>query len=243
MKVTVYSDVACPWCYIGKRRFETALAGFEHAEQVEVEWRSYQLDPTLPERSDLTEVEYLTRMKGLAEPQVRRMLDHVVMQAAGEGLTYDMDAIVVANSFPAHRVIQRARAVSAEAASALEEALFAAHFERGQDIGDAAVLAELGAAAGLSAEQVEEALTDERWAEAVRADLAEARAVGVTGVPFFVLDGKYAVSGAQPPELFAQALAQTWAERAPLRAFTPAAAADDDDAPLTGQACGPDGCA
>lgn len=245
MKVQVFSDVACPWCYIGKRRFERALAAFEQRERIEVEWRSYQLDPTVPEHDPRSEARYLAETKGMPEEQVRQMLAHVIEQAAGEGLDYDFDAAVVANSWKAHRLIQRAKAVSAEVTDAVEERLFSAHFERGQNIGEETQLTEIGASAGLTEQQVHEALTEPRWDERVRQDINDARGLGVTGVPFFVLDGKYGISGAQPTELFEQALRQAWTEHQPLRMVSPVGDHADGgaaEAQLNGPACGPDGC-
>jgi len=231
MKVEIWSDVACPWCYIGKRRFEAALENFEHKDQVEVHWRSYQLDPTLPEHYDGTETEYLSQMKGLPQDQVRQMFAHVKAQAAGEGLAYDFDRIVVANSFTAHRFIHLAQehGLGAEA----KEALLSGHFEHGEDIGDVGYLARTGAALGLDEAEVRKALEGSRFTDEVNADIAEARALGITGVPFFVLDRKYGISGAQPAAVFGQALAQAWAERSPLTVLSGSA---------DGPACGPEGC-
>lgn len=234
MKIEIFSDVGCPWCFIGKRRFETALESFEHRDQVEVEWKSFQLDPSLPEHDHRNEIDYLVETKGMPRDQVTQMLAHVTQQAAGEGLDYDFDALVVANSWKAHRVIQRAKAASLETAARLEEQLFKAHFEDGKNIGSEDVLVELGTAAGLTAEQVREALDEDRWETAVKQDLATARTLGVSGVPFFVLERKYGISGAQPVEVFTQALEQSWAESQPLQMVQPGG--------LDGQACGPNGC-
>lgn len=243
VKIEIFSDVACPWCYIGKRRFERALESFEHRDQVEVEWKSYQLDPSLPEHDDRNEIDYLAQTKAMPHEQVSTMLAHVTEQARGEGLSYDFDRVVVANSWKAHRVIQRAKAESLHAAESLKEQLFSAHFEHGQDIGDEQVLAGLGTAAGLTEEQVREALTEDRWETAVKQDLATAQALGVTGVPFFVLGRTYGISGAQPTELFARALEQAWSESRPLQMVQPAAEGGASaDAGLNGQACGPEGC-
>lgn len=231
MKIEIWSDIACPWCYIGKRRFEAALATFPHQDKVEVLWRSYQLDPSLPPHYDGTEAEYLSERKGLPVAQVRRMFEHVAEQAAAEGLSYDFDALVVANSFDAHQLLHLA-ARHGKAAE-LKERLLCAHFEHGEDIGDRAFLARTGAAAGLDAAHVVDALESGRYAESVRNDIEEARTLGITGVPFFVIDRKYGISGAQPSELFRQALDEAWQESHPL-VMVPAA---NDDA------CGPDGCA
>ena len=238
MKVEIWSDIACPWCYIGKRRFETALAGFEHRGDVEVSWRSYQLDPSLPEHYDGTEVQYLSERKGIDPAQLAGMLEQVTAQAAGVGLNYDFDSLVVANSFSAHRLIHLARTEAGTAAAdGVKEALLSAHFEQGRDIGSAEVLAEIGARAGLVPERVRTMLAEGEFTDEVNADIAEARQLGVSGVPFFVIDRKYGISGAQPPELFTQALETAWEESRPLQMVTPPAAGSAD-----GPACGPDGC-
>ncbi|WP_354180966.1 DsbA family oxidoreductase [Arthrobacter sp. UYP6] len=239
MKIDIWSDIACPWCYIGKRRFEAALAAFPHRDEVQVHWRSYQLDPSLPEHFDGTEVQYLSERKGIDPAQLAGMLEQVTAQAAGEGLSYDFDSLVVANSFSAHRLIHLARAEGGtKAADAVKESLLSAHFEKGQDIGAAETLAEIGAAAGLEPERVRSMLATNEFTDTVNADIAEARSLGVSGVPFFVLDRKYGISGAQPVELFSSALEQAWQEAHPLVNLTPVAASGSADGP----ACGPDGC-
>jgi predicted DsbA family dithiol-disulfide isomerase len=232
MKIEIWSDIACPWCFIGKRRFEKALEKFEHKDQIDVQWRSYQLDPTLPAHFDGTETEYLSQMKGMPQDQVRQMFAHVTEQAAGEGLAYDFDKIVVANSFTAHRFLHLAKAHNLDAQA--KEALLSGHFEHGEDIGDVEYLVRTGVVLGLDEAEIREALEGDRYTEDVQKDIAEARALGVTGVPFFVLDRKYGISGAQPTESFSQALAQAWAERNPLTVL----AGNNDD----GATCGPDGC-
>lgn len=209
MQVDIWSDIACPWCFIGKRRFERALAAWEHRDEVTVTWRSYQLDPTLPERYDGTEADYLAARKGMPVEQVRQMFAHVAEQAAGVGLDYDFDALVVANSLRGHQLLHLA--AEHGLGDAVKEALLSAHFERGADIGSIDELVRIGLGAGLDGAgldegAVREALADERYLPAVRADIAEAQRIGVSGVPFFVFDMRLAVSGAQPPEVFAQAL-------------------------------------
>ena len=235
MKIDIWSDIACPWCYIGKRRFESALARFPHRDQVEVQWHSFQLDPSLPDHYDGTEVQYLSERKGIDPAQLAGMLEQVTVQASGEGLAYDYDSLVVANSFSAHRLIHLARAEGgAPAADAAKEALLSAHFEKGRDIGSAEVLTELGAGLGLDPERVRGMLSTDEFTDAVNDDIARARALGISGVPFFVLDEKYGVSGAQPADLFLSALEQAWQESHPLVPLAPASA--------DGPACGPDGC-
>ena len=216
MKIEIWSDIACPWCYIGKRRFEAALAAFPHRDEVDVRWRSFQLDPSLPDHYEGTEVQYLSERKGIDPAQLAGMLEQVTVQAAGEGLSYDYDSLVVANSFSAHRLIHLARAEGGNvAADAAKEALLSAHFEKGQDIGSADTLAEIGGRVGVDPERVRAMLAGEEFTEDVNADIAQARSLGISGVPFFVLDDKYGISGAQPTDLFASALDQAWQEMHP----------------------------
>ena len=206
MQVDIWSDVACPWCFIGKRRFETALRAWQHRDEVEVTWHSFQLDPTLPEHYDGTEVEYLASRKGMPVEQVRQMFAHVTQQAAAEGLAYDFDSLVVANSLRAHQLLHLAKASGR--GDEVKEALLSGHFEHGVDIGDIDALVAIGTRAGLDAEEIRAALADERYLPAVRADIAQAQQLGVNGVPFFVFDMRLGLSGAQPSEVFSQALEQ-----------------------------------
>ena len=231
MKIDIWSDIACPWCYIGKRRFEKALAAHPRGQEVTVTWHSFQLDPSIPRHYEGTELDYLVRRKGMAPEQVKAMLAMVTEQAAGEGLDYDFDALVVANSLTAHKLIHTAAAHGR--AGEVKEALLAAHFVDGRDTGDVEELVAIGVAAGLTEEQVRAGLEDPQVAAGVQQDFDLARAIGINGVPFFVLDDKFAVSGAQQPEVFRQALDQAFAAASPL-------------IPVAGQqdaACGPDGCA
>lgn len=211
MRIDIWSDVACPWCFIGKRRFERALGAWEHRDSVVVTWHSYQLDPTLPEHYDGTEVEYLASRKGMPVEQVREMFEHVRTQAAGEGLHYDFDRLVVANSLRAHQLLHLAKAREQQApgrADAVKEALLSAHFEHGTDIGSIDALVAIGVRVGLDEQEIREALADERYLSSVHNDIAQARELGVTGVPFFVFDMRLGLSGAQPAEVFTQALEQ-----------------------------------
>ncbi|MDQ0729583.1 DsbA family oxidoreductase [Arthrobacter sp. B1I2] len=231
MKIEIWSDVACPWCYIGKRRFEAALAAFPHRDAVDVTWRSYQLDPTLPERYDGTELEYLSTRKGMPAQQVSQMFEHVTQQAKGEGLDYHFDKVVVANSFTAHRLIHLAAAHGRQ--DAAKERLLSDHFEHGQDIGSREYLASLGNDLGLPATGVDGLFTTDKYANEVRLDFQEAQGLGISGVPFFVIDRKFGLSGAQPTETFTAALNQAWQDANPL------VLVNSSDA----EACGPEGCA
>ncbi|MEJ6549810.1 DsbA family oxidoreductase [Corynebacterium sp. USCH3] len=241
MNIDIWSDVACPWCYIGKRRFESALAAFPHRDEVTVTWHSYQLDPTLPEHDDRSEAEYLSATKEMPVDQVRQMFDHVTGQAAAEGLDYDFDSLVVANSMKAHQLIQLAKDAEGPEGTAVtdavEEALFRAHFEGGEDIGAAEVLTRIGVAAGLAAEDVTAELQDGSRIPAVQADVRRAASLGLNSVPTFVLDMELAVPGAQPVEVFTRALEQQWERSHPAPATIPTVPGARDDS-----SCGPDGC-
>ncbi|MDI9626450.1 MAG: DsbA family oxidoreductase [Bacteroidota bacterium] len=210
MKIEIWSDVMCPFCYIGKRNFETALEQFSNKNGIEVEWKSFQLDPSLPEVQDSNYTDYLMVSKGLGRPQVEGMLNNVTQMAKGVGLEYDFDRAVMVNSFKAHRVLQLAKVRGL--GDAAEERLFRAFFTEGRNIADDDTLLELGKEAGLNETEIRSSLSDERYSDMVRQDIQEARAIGVTGVPFFVFNRKYAVSGAQPPQAFLQTLEKAYAE-------------------------------
>lgn len=200
----------CPFCYIGKRNFETALEQFSNKNGIEVEWKSFQLDPSLPEVQDSNYTDYLMVSKGLGRPQVEGMLNNVTQMAKGVGLEYDFDRAVMVNSFKAHRVLQLAK--TRGLGDAAEERLFRAFFTEGRNIADDDTLLELGKEAGLNETEIRSSLSDERYSDMVRQDIQEARAIGVTGVPFFVFNRKYAVSGAQPPQAFLQTLEKAYTE-------------------------------
>jgi predicted DsbA family dithiol-disulfide isomerase len=205
IQVEVWSDIVCLWCYIGKRRLETALSHFDG--EVTVEWRSYQLDPSTPVGDPRPVGESLAARKGLSASQVKGMFAQVTQIAADEGLAYDFDRARTANTLDAHRLLHFAKAHDLQAA--LQERLMHAYFTEGADIGDQAVLAGLAAAVGLDEVAAKQALADGSYAADVRADIATAREYGINGVPFFVFDQRIGVSGAQPVEVFAQALRQS----------------------------------
>ena len=236
MKIEIWSDVACPWCYIGKRRFETALAAFPHRDSVEVQWRSYQLDPSLPEHYDGTALDYLSTRKGMAPAQVSQMFEHVAAQARAEGLNYRFGDVVVANSFTAHRLIHLAAAHGKQ--DAAKERLLSDHFEHGSDIGNQDYLSSLGSDLGIDAAKLAELFTTDKYSDDVRHDFEEGRTLGINGVPFFVIDRKFGLSGAQPAETFTAALDQAWEAGRPL-VMVPASGEGAD----AGETCGPDGCA
>lgn len=212
MKVEVWSDVMCPFCYIGKRNYEKAYQQFADANNIELVWKSFQLDPTISEDpSDRMEVsEYLAQRKGISQERVEQMHEHVTKMAADAGLEFHLDKTIMANSFKAHRMIQIAKEKGF--GDAAEENLFYANFTKGKDFGDVEVLRQIGKASGLTEEDVDLALSDQKYAGKVNEDINRAREIGVTGVPFFVFNNKYAVSGAQPSESFLQVLETSHAE-------------------------------
>jgi predicted DsbA family dithiol-disulfide isomerase len=212
MKVEVWSDIMCPFCYIGKRNYESALNGFEGRDNIEIEWRSFQLDPTIPKSSSVKEnvYQYLADKKGISYEQSAKMHERVIQMAKNAGLDYRFDKAIVANSFDAHRLIQLAKEKGL--GDAAEERLFHAYFTEGKDFGDHDTLISIGKDIGLKEEEIKGALVSDFYAEKVEHDIQEATDIGVQGVPFFVFDRKYAVSGAQPPDHFLQALNQSFGE-------------------------------
>ncbi len=216
MKVEIWSDVVCPWCYIGKRRFEAALARFAHAAEVELVWRSFELDPGAPPSSEVqgTYAERLGRKYGVGTAQAQRMLDQMTMTAATEGLDFRFDLATGGSTFDAHRLLHHALARGRQ--DALKERLDRATFTEGLAVSDHEALTALAVEVGLDEAEVRAVLADGTHAEAVRADEAQAAAYGISGVPFFVVDGKYGVNGAQPAEQLLQVLETAWGERAPL---------------------------
>jgi predicted DsbA family dithiol-disulfide isomerase len=226
MQVEIWSDVVCPWCAIGKRRFETALARFEHADDVEVVWRSFELDPTAPAEVSGSATQRLADKYGVPLEQAQAMQARVTEQAAGEGLEFRLDRARSGNTVDAHRLLHLAKDRGVQ--GAVKERLLLAYFTDGESIADRPTLARLGAEAGLDGTEAAEVLAGDRYLADVRADQAEAAALGIQGVPFFVLDRKYGVSGAQPADLLLRALEQAYAESAPLAMVS--AAHDHGDA-------------
>lgn len=210
MKVEIWSDVMCPFCYIGKRRFEKALAEFSGRDQVQVEWKSFQLAPGLKVQKGQSLDQYLASSKGWTLEQARQANEQVTAMAAGEGLTYHLDKAIVANSFDAHRLIQLGKEYNR--GNEVEELLFNAYFAAGKDIADANTLRHIGLEAGLPETAVADLLQSDAYSEAVEKDIYESRQIGVKGVPFFVLNDKYAVTGAQAAETFAGALNKAFTE-------------------------------
>lgn len=210
LQVEIWSDVQCPWCYIGKRRFETALA--RSGENVEITYRSFELAPDTPVDFEGTPADYLSDRKGISPDQARSMMAQVTEIAAGEGLAYDFDHVHQTNTVLAHELLHLAKAHGLQAQ--LKERLLAAYFEQGRHVGKASELADLGVEVGLDRAEILAALEDHRYLSAVKADMAQAVAYGIQGVPFYVVDGQFGLSGAQDPSVFENVLAHARDARA-----------------------------
>jgi predicted DsbA family dithiol-disulfide isomerase len=208
MKVDIWSDVRCPFCYIGKRKFEMGLEKFSNKNNIEVEWHSFELDPTLVTRTDVNTIDHISEVKGISRKQGEEMHEYVSNVAKEVGLDFNFDKTVVANSFNAHRLIQLAKVKGV--ANEVEEALFKAHFTEGKNIDDAETLMNIGVSAGIERGELKNTIDSEEFSKQVRQDEQQAQLYGINGVPFFVLNNKYGVSGAQSPETFSQALTQAW---------------------------------
>ncbi|MFC9908222.1 DsbA family oxidoreductase [Streptomyces sp. NPDC127197] len=233
MRVEIWSDIACPWCYVGKARFEKALAEFPHRDEVEVVHRSFELDPGRAKDDVQPVLTMLTKKYGMSEVQAQAGEDNLGAQAAAEGLEYRTRGRDHGSTFDMHRLLHFAKEHGRQ--GELVQLMYEANFAEERSVfNDDERLVEIGVAAGLDEAGVRKVLADPgAYADEVRADEREAAQLGATGVPFFVLDRKYGVSGAQPAEVFGQALTQAWGERSPLKLIDDAGA----------EACGPDGCA
>ena len=210
MNVEIWSDVVCPWCYIGKRRFEAALARFEAADTVEITWRSFQLNPDYRVGIREPHDTHLAHKLGATAAQVAQLNERVVALAAAEGLEYHFETYVTVNTFDAHRVTHLARALGL--GLPIHERLLRAQLVEGEILDDPDTLVRLAAEVGVPEAETRRVLGTDAYAAEVEADIREAHAIGVNGVPFFVLDRRYGISGAQPAELFLQAMTQAAAE-------------------------------
>ena len=239
LRVDVWSDVACPWCYVGKRRLESALAAFPHAAEVEVVWHAFELDPGAPrtQPEGVSMAARLAKKYGNTVPEAEVMIQHMADTGKADGLDLRFDRIKPGNTFDAHRLIRLGQEHGKQ--DAVKERLLRAYFTEGEPVGDKAVLAQLGVSAGLDADVVTALLESDLYAEEVREEEAEAATIGIRGVPFFLFNEKYAVSGAQPKEALLAVLEKTWAE---LRTKNVAGGAQPGAATDDSAVCGPDGC-
>ena len=233
MKVEVWSDIMCPFCYIGKHHYEAALQQFGESEDIELEWKSFQLDPDIPKDSQYENIyQYLADRKGISREQAEQMTAGVAQAGKQAGVELNFERSVVANSFDAHRLIHLAQ--QQNLGNPFKEALFHAHFTDGKDISDHATLVALGKEVGLEETAIGAALESDQYAYEVSQDAQEARNIGVRGVPFFVFNRKYTISGAQPPAAFLQTLEKSFAE---WRVENPKVQLDVQEGP----SCSPDG--
>jgi predicted DsbA family dithiol-disulfide isomerase len=236
MTIEIWSDVACPWCYIGKRRFEKALSSFSHSDDVQVIWRSFQLEPDAPPTSSENVYDMLSRKYHVSRDQAVAMNNRVASVAATEGLDFQLDRINCGNTFDAHRLIHLAAAHDMQEKA--KERLLHAYFVEGLAVGDHDTLAAIASELGLPNDEVQRMLEGDDYAGDVRADLRRGAAFGIQGVPFFVIDERYGISGAQPAEVFLDALRRVWSESHPLTIVGSAESGPDNGT----ASCDADGC-
>jgi predicted DsbA family dithiol-disulfide isomerase len=226
--VEIWSDIACPWCYIGKRRFEAALAAFEHRDQVQVTWRSFELDPSAPAERPGDRAVRLAEKYGSSVEQARAMQQNMTDVAAGDGLVFRFDIAREGSTFDAHRLLHLAQAHGVQ--DALKERLMRAYLSEGELMSDHDSLVRLASEAALPEDAVREVLTTDRYAAEVRDDERTATSLGISGVPFFVVDRAFGASGAQSPEVLGELLRSAWEARPAVSILA------------TGDSCGVDGC-
>ncbi|WP_437919516.1 DsbA family oxidoreductase [Sphingobacterium sp. LRF_L2] len=232
MKIEVWSDIVCPFCYIGKRRFERSIKSLPFSKELELEWKSYQLNPHQETSTTESYYDNLAKHKGIPSQQAQQLCSQVAEMAATEGLSYDFEKAIVANTFRAHELSHFAKLFNKQ--DEAEELLFRAHFMEGKNIDDVTVLSEIILALGLDAEEFKDNLQSHKFENTVRQDIYEAQQIGVRGVPFFVYDRKYAISGAQDVEAFRNTVTKAYEEWKDSK--------ENSIQVLEGPSCGPDGC-
>jgi predicted DsbA family dithiol-disulfide isomerase len=215
--VEIWSDIACPWCYIGKRRFEAALEQFEQREDVHVTWRSFELDPSAPHERTGDRAERLAEKYGMTVQQAREAEERLTAEAAGEQLPFRFDIARSGNTFDGHRLVHLAETHDLQ--DAMKERLLRAYFTEGELISDSDTLVRLGAEVGLDEQEVRDLLAGDRYADEVREDERTAGELGISAVPTFVVDRKLGASGAQPPDALLDLLREGWAKRSPASAL------------------------
>jgi predicted DsbA family dithiol-disulfide isomerase len=230
LRIDVWSDIACPWCFVGKRRLERALREFPHADEVEVVWHAFELDPAAPPERDpsVSHTARIAKKYGISVEQARANSDRLTQVARAEGITFDFEHIRSGNTFDAHRLVHLGRQRGLQ--NEVKDRLLKAYLEEGALMSDQGTLVRLAGEAGLDEGEAADVLASDLFADAVRADETQARELGISGVPCFVLDNRFAVSGAQSPQVMLSALHQAWTEREPKPALE------------EGAVCGPDGC-
>ncbi|WP_445711981.1 DsbA family oxidoreductase [Flavobacterium sp.] len=233
LKVQIWSDVMCPFCYIGKRRIEGALANFEHKDNVEIEWKSFQLDASFKASADDNIVDHLAVKYGKDKAWAQEMVDNMTQNAKNSGLDFHFEKAILANSHNAHRLLHLAKKYNL--GNELKELLLKAYLTEGKDVNNLETLSTLGQEVGLEKTIVEEVLHSDAYSDEVKNDIATAQNIGVQGVPFFVFDNKYAVSGAQPEEVFMETLEKVWEEKSSMSNVKVVNSTEGDS-------CGIDGC-
>lgn len=210
MEIHIWSDVRCPFCYVGKRKFEKSIENFEHKDKIKVHWHSFELDPNIKTEPGVNSIDHLALSKGISRANAEQMMGHVVKTAEDTDLVFNFDKSVVANSFNAHRLIQFAQ--SKGFGNQIEEAMFKAHFTDGTNIDDKQELLKIAENIGLDKKETQSVLDSDQFSDVVREDEINAQKLGIRGVPFFVFNNKYAVSGAQPVDVFDEVLETSWKE-------------------------------
>ncbi len=240
MRIEIFSDVVCPWCAVGKRRLERALERFSHVDEVEVVWRAFELDPQAPVRRTAGDsAQRLATKYGMSREEALSVHAQLTATAAAEGLDVHFDRVQPGNTFDAHRLLHLAGEQGAALQDALKERLFLAYFSEGAAIGEPETLVRLAAEVGLDAGECSELLAGDRYADEVRADEQDARRLGVTGVPFFVVDSTFGIAGAQDPQVILEVLEEAWARgHAPQLPMVPVGSPGSDSA-----SCGDESCA
>lgn len=210
MQINIWSDIRCPFCLIGKKNFEEALDKSGLRDQVEIFWRSYELDPNIQVEGKVNYVEHFSKIKGVGKEEAMSMFDNVAEMGKNVGINFNFNKAIVANSFDAHRLIHYAK--TEDLAEKALDAIFNAHFKEAKDIGSTEVLVDIAKAVGLNEEMAEDVLNTDKFEDRVRQDEHQAQHIGIQGVPFFVFNDKYAISGAQPTEAFLETLQKSFAE-------------------------------
>ena len=220
MQINIWSDIRCPFCYIGKKNFEEALQQSGLAGEVEVFWRSFELDPNLKVEEKINYADFFSKAKGISKEQANSMFDNVVEMGKSVGIHFELNDAIVANSFDSHRLIQYAKTENLAAETV--DAVFRAHFLQGKDIDSKDVLLKIAEEVGLNKEVAKDVLESDKFGDRVRQDEHQAQHIGIKGVPFFVFNDKYAISGAQPTEAFLETLQKSFSEFSDERTLTDA---------------------
>ena len=228
MRIEIWSDVVCPWCYVGKRRLEQALERFAHRDAVEIVWKAYELDPNGPRERVGSYLERIARKYGISEAQARMSVERIVTAGADAGIDFRFDDLRAGNTFDAHRLLHLAASLGVQ--NELKERLLFATFTEGHPIGDRETLVKLAGDVGVTESDARRVLEGDEFGRDVREEEAEAMEMGATGVPFFLFNRRFGVSGAQPPETLLHVLERAWSEASPVEIIGDTDAACEDDA-------------